>query len=454
MIFMNATSATKAGAPRTQIDAQRMAWGILLISFAIFCVVCVTVGVALYYFLFESMVPLNASVQVGRGSAGVSDQIVRRERTLTTGDVISTDLQSQATVFLYDPQQDDRLVATLTVYGDTSLVLRRALRPRFDWSSAPYTLDVRDLVGELEVVAAAGGQRSFRLAASTLQGHWIDVSAGGTYIIRSLPTETSVANYGGQAVIIPADQTSGRDVPVGFVGLIRADYPDRVDIVSSAVNLLGNSRVQDVTQSPTQGMTAAAGPQWVCSNTQVNLPQGSFQTEFRSGRSVLRLVRGEGATANGETRCLVYFGQGGWDVSGYDFLELRVTFNLQYQSLNACGILGSECPLMLRMDYIDQNGKEQIWYHGFFYLLDPQLNYPMSCSSCRQEHEVINEKAWYTYDSGNLFVLLGPDQIPRQIVNVQFYASGHQYDVLVSDFGLYARQPNGASAAFKAPGPS
>ncbi len=419
-----------------------MAWGILLISFAIFCVVCTTIGVALYYFLFESMVPLTSSVQVGRGTIGVSDQIVRRERSLVNGDALSTDLQSQATVFLSDPQQDNRLVAILTIYGDTSLVLRRSLRPRFDWSGVPYTLDLRDFSGEIDIVILPGNQRGFRLSASTVQGHWIDLGAEGTYSIRSIPAETWVANYGGQAIIIPANQSSGRDVPVGSIGLIRAERSDQVEIRPAIVNLLGSSRIQDILFSTAQGGTLSE-PQWVCSNTQVNLPQGSFESTFKDGRSVLRLVRGEGATANGETRCLVYFGQGGWDVSGYDYLELRATFNLQYQSLSACGVAGSECPLMLRIDYIDQNGKEQIWYHGFFYLLDPQLNYPMSCSSCRQDHEIINEKAWFTYDSGNLFTLMGPDQVPRQIVNVQFYASGHQYDVLVSDFGLYVRQPNG-----------
>jgi hypothetical protein len=183
------------------------------------------------------------------------------------------------------------------------------------------------------------------------------------------------------------------------------------------------------------------------------MPRGAYQLEINDGRRVLRLVRGDNATSNGETRCLTYFGQNGLDVSGYTYLEIRATFKINYQSLNACGIFGSECPLMLRMDYIDEGGVERRWFHGFYSLLDLQLNYPLSCNSCRQEHDQINEKTWYTYQTGNLFALLGPDQKPKTIVNVQFYASGHQYDVFVGEVSLLAGQGSGDPApAGAAPG--
>ncbi len=58
----------------------------------------------------------------------------------------------------------------------------------------------------------------------------------------------------------------------------------------------------------------------------------------------------------------------------------------------------------------------------------------------RQEHDRINEKSWFTYESGNLFALLGPSQVPRSILNVQFYASGHQYDVSLGEISLLAGQ--------------
>jgi hypothetical protein len=115
---------------------------------------------------------------------------------------------------------------------------------------------------------------------------------------------------------------------------------------------------------------------------------------------------------------------------------LRATFNIQYQSLAVCGQKGSECPLMLQIDYRDENGVGQRWFHGFYAAENEQLNYPLSCDSCASEHEHVNEKVWYTYDSGNLFNLFPPGKRPVAISNVQFYASGHQYDVYVGEVAL------------------
>src|SRR5262249_15612435 len=107
-----------------------------------------------------------------------------------------------------------------------------------------------------------------------------------------------------------------------------------------------------------------------------------------------------------------------------------------YQSLNACGVDGSECPMMLQIDYSDANGVGHHWIHGFYSLVQPQLNYPLQCNSCAQEHEHIYANAWYTYDTDNFFNLFPPDTRPVSIANVQFYASGHQYDVYVGEVAL------------------
>lgn len=93
---------------------------------------------------------------------------------------------------------------------------------------------------------------------------------------------------------------------------------------------------------------------------------------------------------------------------------------------------------MLRMDYRHGDRVYQ-WFHGFYAVpLLAEQGYPLRCSSCAQDHEAINEKAWYTYDSGNLISVFPPDQRPDSIVGIWFYASGHQYDVYVSEVSLLA----------------
>jgi hypothetical protein len=143
------------------------------------------------------------------------------------------------------------------------------------------------------------------------------------------------------------------------------------------------------------------------------------------------------------------FGQAGVEISEdiYDFLALRATFYVDFQSLAGCGTRGSECPLMLRMDYIDVEGEARQWFHGFY--AREEGDYPVRCSTCSQDHDQLNEKAWYTYESPNLLSFFKPepdeafvpDLTPRTIVALWIYASGHQYDVWIDEVALIAAQP-------------
>lgn len=440
--------------PQIQPAAHRKAWAVLLISFAILCSICLTTGLGIYYFLFLSSVSLDAVSRVGQGSIGVNGQFEDLERRLQNGDELSTGGQSQAAIFFYDPQQDRRLVASITVKGSSKLALRRAVRPRFDWNSSQYEIEVQNFTGDLDVFVDRGLGRDFRLTIVTPDGARVDLGGSGQYTVSAQQGQIRLFNQDGKAVLIPSSGSNGRDIPVGNQGVIRMETPDQVTIMPAYTNLLENSTFQDTIQvSSASGELQQVTKVWGCANQQDNLPRGAYQTETRDGRTVLRLVRGENATSHGETRCLTYFGQEGRDVSAYDFLEIRANFNISYQSLPACGQAGSECPLMLYMDYIDQNGLPQKWYHGFYYL-PPQTGFPLSCNSCRQEHDRINEKSWYTYESGNLFALLGPSQIPKTILTVQFYASGHQYDVAIGEVALLAGRfdVGTASEASQSPG--
>jgi hypothetical protein len=316
--------------------------------------------------------------------------------------------------------------------------VQRAARPRFDLNRSNYEIEVRNFSGDLDVFVERNLGRDFRLTINTPEGARVDLGGSGQYNVSARQGQTHVFNQEGKAVLIPPDGNNGRDIPAGNQAVFDANTPGKVVIMPAYTNLLENSTFQDTLQvSGDSGELQQVTKVWGCTNQQDNLPRGAYQTEMRDGRTVLRLARGENATSHGETRCLTYFGQDGRDVSAYDFLEIRASFNINYQSLPACGQEGSECPLMLYMDYIDQNGMPQKWYHGFYYLA-PQAGFPLSCNSCRQEHDRVNEKSWFTYESGNLFALLGPSQIPETILTVQFYASGHQYDVAVGELTLLA----------------
>ncbi|MCA0453125.1 MAG: hypothetical protein LCI00_04035 [Chloroflexi bacterium] len=430
---------------RSTIDPQRRAWGVMLLSFAVFCTICLVVGVGLIYFFFQSTVALEGVLEVARGSGGISGQeSVRSSAGVANNDRLSTDPLSQVTVFLRDQQREKPLIAAITLRGDTSVRLVRGLRPRFQWSRGEYTIELQDFRGELMIFSPKDLAHQLNMSIITNAGDLIYVRAGGQYIVRASDTRVQVINQDGDIILKPANVDIGRAVPSNSQALITyAESAMDVTVSATYTNLLSDVIFQDSLNAPSTeqvGFTQPFNSDWFCKDN--SIPQGYAVPQMSDGRTVLRLVRAEDATSHGETGCVRSWGEGR-NVASFNYISLRATFRINYQSLSTCGQDGSECPLMLLVEYLDKNGELHRWYHGFYARVDPDRNFPLQCNSCLQEHERINEKAWFTYDSGNLLNLLtNPEQLAEQrpitIIDVQFKASGHQYDIEVSDMMLLA----------------
>jgi hypothetical protein len=216
-----------------------------------------------------------------------------------------------------------------------------------------------------------------------------------------------------------------------------------ITVAQKYVNLISNATFE---AAPVEGFSASqpllpAIETWNCSDRTLHSPTGIFEQVFFEGRYTLRVFRGIGTETHGETGCSQLFGpsgQVGLRVDSYETLELRTTFYVQGHSLDACGVQGSECPMMLQMDYVDENGRPNRWFQGFYGQLTSRLDYPLTCVSCSRDHKRVNDRVWHTYESGNLFALLPEGARPASILNVRFYASGHDYDVYVGDLSLLA----------------
>lgn len=442
---MTSPDIAPALSPKSIIDPQRRAWGIILISFAVFCTICLISGVGITYFLFQSAVPLEIMMQVGRGTGGISGQEpVRLNGVVSTNDVLSTDPLSQATLTLQDTLQGTQLVSALTLRGETAFKLARGSRPRYQWSSGQYIVELQDFTGELSVSAPRNLSRELQLSIITKAGDLVYFRSGGQFILRVSDGRVQVINQDGDVILKPASVDVGKSIPVNSQGTITySQNPQEVILAQSYTNLLSEGVFRDDLRITTEvdANNQPFAENWVCKDN--SAPVGRAIASLVDGLPVLRLVRGENATSHGETGCIRSWGTDGQNVTSFNYLSLRATFRINYQSLSACGQEGSECPMMLLVEYIDQNKNLHRWYHGFYTRLDPDRNFPLQCNSCLQEHERIYEKAWFTYDSGNLLNLIAnPEQLAEQrpvaIVDVQFKASGHQYDVEMSDLALFA----------------
>jgi hypothetical protein len=123
-----------------------------------------------------------------------------------------------------------------------------------------------------------------------------------------------------------------------------------------------------------------------------------------------------------------------------DFAALRLHFVARVfdQDVPVCGQAGSECPLMLRLDYKDQDGTDRTFLQGFYTRQDGSGANPTynTTSGSRNEHRRIPPNVAYTYDSANLMETLKP----AQITAITFYASGHSYRSSVAEVELLGEQ--------------
>jgi len=443
----------------SQDDVQRLAWGVLLGAFIIFCAILAGSVFTLNYFLFRSTVSGQSFLIVGRGTVGITDanlieQVERDRRHILNNQTVRTDAQSQASISFMN-QQNNNLIVAITVKSNTSLLLDNFSRPRFDWSRAPYNINLKEFSGELDVFVVEDIDRRLQLTIETMNNMIIDVSQSGQYRVSASPSQVRVINRAGNAIILdPTNPAASQSVPAGeqiiFQFANPTNDPDNATVIEAQIvqtpaliDLIENSTFQNTHIPERTQPDEVVQPlplDWACGNGANNVPQGKYSVAKIDGRTALHMVRSENASTHGETFCIQAFGtdsQQGFDVSQFDHLSLQATMYVNYQSLNACGVEGSECPLMLRLDYIDANGEPARLFQGFYTTLDPQLGYPLGCSAeCIQEHQIINQKAWYTYDSGNLFSILTPEKRPSAILNLRFYASGHQYDVYVGEVAV------------------
>ncbi|MBK9122482.1 MAG: hypothetical protein IPM16_05080 [Chloroflexi bacterium] len=430
------------------LNLQRTAWAVLIASFVAFCALITVSALGLYNFLFQSTVPMAIYAEVSRGSLGITgadlrEDVERGSRVISIGNIVRPNEQeSQGVIALRDPQLDNQFVGSVALIGETtSTAVRTAERPRFEWGTSGYVATFGSAQGRFEVILASGLPRSAELTIRSAQGAQVRVRQPGRYDIEFRDETVTVFSHGGTASLIPPAQSVEYAITTGSgseyslqSGVLRALVP--------TINLIQNSSFEDVMLQSDR----SAPLNWACSHTnvEVNAPRGTFTVQNQDGRSVLSMSRAGGALSNGETICQQGLARGEvWqDISQYETLNLIAELNIAYQSLPVCGFVGSECPLMVRIDYIDASGDQGELIFGFYSLPGPPERYAQTCESCRGPHVRLQEKAWYTFDSGNLLAGFTSDQRPVAISRIRFYASGHQYETRVSRLELTATDVN------------
>jgi len=421
---------------------QVVAWSVLLTGLLTFCLLAAGTGYGLYYFLFKSSVPLSVRLVVSRGSVKLqtldaSNPLVDTSWKIEPHTTIDIRDDSQAILYFDDPYSKKNVTA-ITLTKGTRLRVQQATRPRFEFSGHPYQVNLDNADGQL-IITATPENRAYLANIYSGMGVAQLLDDGRYTVSTEYYPETDLRrlnlfNQGGAAKLYKLNNFNDWKEP----------YPNSIAHIAngefelnseSPLKILAEGRF--VSDEPVKPGDVPQG--WKCQNSaDPREPLGETKRDASAVGApyAMRFTRigPEPRIKNGRSSCFLQ--NLAVDTSGYSSFRLHVRLNIQYQDLTLCGVKASECPIMLEVRYdilgVSENHR---WNHGFY--LTSDASKPSSCATCRQDHEKINPNVWYFYDSGDLRPQFddpgGAALIIREIV---VYASGHQYDALVSEVTL------------------
>jgi hypothetical protein len=290
-----------------------------------------------------------------------------------------------------------------------------------------------DATGQLAVDIFRGLSRPVTLNIQSQVGT-VALGEVGSYMISAVDQYLRLYSQSGSGVIYRSSDLKWY-VLAGRQGTIERDNPEAV-VAEYPFHVLNANLVSEDVES------GRLPEGWGCTNVTIdqNEIDGSWKPKRVDLLSVVHMARGDATSAlksHSETGCEYYFQNDQRNLAQYKTLSIRVKMKIQGQSLNTCGSQGTECPIMLMLEYHTNNSPEiQQWHQGFFAKRPADDNSIRICETCPREHEQISLNAWYIYDTGDLMVQFPENKKPASLIKVRIYASGHQFDAAIAELSV------------------
>ena len=390
-------------------NPERTAWTVLLSAFATLCILAVSVPLGIRWYIINATSTHKTALTAISGTILVEERgqplPVTESMEAAEGASIKTDSTSQAILTFFED-------STAILYNDTQVVLLKTHTPRFGLSPRPDTIILEVKEGRVRIGAAPAIDSPLYLEVRF--PHGVAVLEEGSYSVEVTDEQSQIVVRRGQALATAAGTTM--ELNQGQRTTI-ATGEAPADPMPAAQPLLLNGNFQ-------QDLSVG----WVVYNEQ-GIDGGEVDGEveivsFDDRRALFSSRMGEDFN-HCETGIIQKIDK---DIRDFTSLKLHLDVRLIYQSLSGGGFLSSEFPIMVRLDYKDPYGNDQFWVHGFYYQNDD--NYPIA-----QYGEQIPRYVWYPYESGNLLEILA-DTRPTHINAIRIYASGWEYQSMISEVGL------------------
>lgn len=421
---------------------ERLAWTVLLLSFAACLVLAIGTPLAIQWFVRYSYTGQFITLDVQEGtlvitcsSGNVPFPATSHQDDLCQGrenSLITTGPTDQGLLEMRPRNAVTTTLATVQIYRGTRIKLVRAntpLLPRFTSEHNQVRLQMES--GRIRVSVPSGGSRSMSFQVTTPQA-LVQLSGGSTAVEVS-NQETQVTVGDGQARV---DATADRS----FVQLMRGQRV-AVSTGNGVTSAMPAARNLLAGYSDFREALGTSGSPWRVYTLDPQIegePRGDVTNVSVEGRLGVDLSRiGQGFAETGIKQDI------NRDIRDFKLLQLRIVLRVLQQDVPLCGTAGTECPVMVRLDYVDDSGEARFWQQGFYYLPDPNNFNPEFCNTCnpRNIHIRTVNGVWYSFESDNLIPILTKVGAPPVFLkSISIYASGHNYQSQVDEVELVGQE--------------
>lgn len=414
----NVTVANRSKPSLWQSNPERMAWIILLLAFGAFVVSAVSIPLAIQYTIRYATtaqeIQLNPTVGTillypPRASEPIAITAPRDD--ISEGSRFEAGLTTQGELSLTLRPNSNLAMGTVHLYQGTQLDLLRVRRPRFGQSDQPYRVLLRLNAGTIRLFTNSGQERPLLVEVETPHGR---AELGeGVYNFTVSEDSTDLMVSSGEATL---QHESGATVTVtqGLRSVMSASEPPAQPMTAQR-DLIDNGDFSLPLLDTWESYTVA----------EQSVQPGRVEIEEQDGRRVAHFVRRGGDNVHTEIGIRQQINK---DVNIFESLRVELDTKVDFQSLAGAGYVSTEFPVRVEISYTDIYGKDLVWGYGFYYR-DPDPGWPL------YNGEKIPQSAWYYYSSPNLIEELS-DTRPARINSIRVYASGHNYESMVSGISL------------------
>ena len=390
--------------------AQRRTWICLSIAFLICCTIAGTVlyGTLSYRRGATESPPAQLAIERGtvfyEGAAGSPQLRARPSQPVEEGSVVEAGDNGRATLELFDG-------TVVKLLANTRLELHALRVGTFNAEHTRLALGMATWAAHVTVP----GRLPFGRDVTISTPHGVVSLNKGEYLVWVLEDGTRVSSYSGQAKVVVEENVvrlrDGQRATLPVDGFPRGPFPLLDNMIRNG-DFARQFQGWSILDKDEPGRSDVGGTRRLVEET-------------IAGRKVqaLQITRDTEKNTHNETGIVQEINR---DVSAYRTVTLTAWVKVNHASLSGGGYLGSEFPIMFRVNYTDEKGGRPGWSHGFYYA-NPE-NRPTD------NGELIAADQWYPY-LGRLSDL--PER-PAYIRAIEILSAGHDFDALVTDIRLIA----------------